>query len=208
MRAASIIVALALAATAGAEGAPHPVYARLKAYRSYFQVNQVEPMAHRFTAWFVARGYCRSDLGGNTPEDFAAVPDGELGISTGAFAIPPGAVEPAPEEVAHLAAAFEARLREAYPEAVDMKVAYKGELRVLRVEEVTPLTLGGEAGDRFGRRSTLTLAHGPGSSQLEDCGAFQAYGGLGGLVPYGQEAELPRFVPFVMPAAIEGSALG
>lgn len=204
-----LIPALILATLATTARAADPVFPRLKAYRTYLHIEKVDRFAQRFTAWFINQDYNRVEVGVNSVEEVEKLTDEQLQGSWGGFAIPPGQIDPIPDEMKPIADALAARLKLAYPELTELKIGYDGKKRAISVEELTPFTANRDASETFVRRSNVTYFQAVDAQDLEPAG-IQMYGGLGILCheSFPQDCDAsPSFVDFTMPPALEGTSL-
>ena len=202
-----LLLGLAVAAHAADSAAPHPIWSRLKPYRNYWAVTGSKPFAHRFSAWFVDGTYTFWQVGANSVEEVDRLEEDDFSGGWGGIALPPPSVPPVPAPVAPLAEALEARLRKLRPGLSSLKIRYEGRRRRIRLKEICRTSVAAPIERALARRSELTVEHEEGSTALAFAG-INFYGGLGRLVPHGDEAAaLPNFVDFVTPAALEGSSL-
>jgi hypothetical protein len=206
MRLLSVLLAFLIAAPAFS--AVNPIYARLKAYRTYHEITKVDAQAHRFYVWFSDVEPTLAQVAGNTVEEMAALTEQNLNISWGAFGIPPDDVPPVPAHVQHLADAMLKRIQELRPNASGYLVSYAGEFRLVGVTETTPFNLPGNPDDTTCHRLQASL-------KLFADGTIDgthglAMAGTSTLAPDWNEANfqtVPRYVDFRMPPEIEGTSV-
>jgi hypothetical protein len=202
-----LLLALAVAARAAESAAPHPIWERLKPYRNYYAVTHSSPVSHRFSAWFVDVTYTFWQVGANSVEEVDRLEEDDFSGGWGGIALPPPTVPPIPEPVRPLAEALEARLRKLRPDLSNLKLRYEGRRRRIGLEEICRTSVEAPLERSLARRSSLTVEHEEGSTAFTFVG-INFFGGLGRLVPHGDEAGvLPDFVDFVTPPALEGSSL-
>lgn len=186
---------------------PHPIYARLKPYRSYYSVGKTTPLAHRFTVWFGDVAPNRCEVAANSVEEIEAWQEDDLRCAWGGIALPPPSTEPIPADLVPLAEAFEAKVAELRPGMHDFQIQYTARLRTLRFKELMSYSTDADPTERLARSAEITLAAPEGSSDFRYLG-MAGFGGMGVFVPlFDEAAALPHFVEFVTPPALEGSSL-
>lgn len=206
MRVIVLLLALALAAPLSAE--INPIYARLKAYRTYVAIQSVKPQAHHFYVWFSDIEPCLAQISGNTVAEMEALTEDDLHMSWGAFGLPPDSVDPVPDAVKPLADAMVAQIQKLHPDARNFKVRYEGDFRTVSVQEIMPRALVGDPTRRPAATVEATLKVLPDGRVDGTYGMAMAGHGLLVHPAFEDEyTECPRFVDHVMPAELEGTSL-
>lgn len=129
-----------------------PIFAKLKPYRTYYQIDAMSPYAHQFTVhlagsddrYVIVRGNTESDI--NTLKSVPAIIKGTPVSFTPA---------PAPESIGTLETAVKGKISQLYPEARDVTLAYDGEIRGINVRET--IVLSSSTQDIWQRVASMTI---------------------------------------------------
>jgi hypothetical protein len=203
---ASLVLLLGLVASASAQ--VNPIYARLKAYRTYFDVTATTPMAQRFKVWFIDKDYCFCSIAGNTVQEMENLTEHDLHLWWGGFSLPPSSVEPVPAPLKPLADAMLARVKVLHPDGKNFLVSYAGEFRTVSIREMTPLAREGDPGKRLSHNGNANFA----IKRDGTVAGTEGMTGIGtGLVAHpafpDESTKLPHFVDFRLPPELESYSL-
>jgi hypothetical protein len=117
----------------------HSDYDKLKAYRTYVAITDMQPYAHQFTARFndVEGVFLR--VRGNSVAEIMALTAEEMPGVGGGLVPNHIRVKPAPAAFKHIEDAVRARLLQLHPNMRDLELRYEGELRSIALQEYIPM---------------------------------------------------------------------
>ncbi len=148
---------------------PHPDFSRLRAYRHYFSLEEVRPLAHHFVVNF----HCIE----GASEYYGVLEDGTVVRESGGFdgSAAKTRDELPPEQRARAGAVL-AAFHAQYDGEAGGEIAYRGSFREVVVREFMPYEPPGDPHKTLARVSTVTLAANADLTSIAD----HPYSGLGG----------------------------